>query len=146
MTQSCENLRLSFPWYLRLTLSSVGLVLIGLLITAGLLTPSPTGYGTHQQLNLPPCSFVLMTGGKPCPSCGMTTSWSHLARLQVWKSLKANAGGALLAVAAVLVGPWLFVSGLLGRWCCKPPSEKVVITTLLAILVVTLVTWLVRIL
>ena len=28
---------------------------------------------------MPPCNFVLMTG-KPCPSCGMTTSFALLVR------------------------------------------------------------------
>lgn len=146
MTQSYEQLAFTFPWYLRLTLSLVGAGLIILLITAALLTPDPEGYGTHQQLDLPPCSFLVMSGGTPCPSCGMTTSWSHLVRLQVWKSIKANAGGTMLALVAVVLGPWLLISGLIGNWYRNPPNEKMVIVTAVAIIVVTLVSWLVRIL
>ena len=33
--------------------------------------------GTHQQLGLPPCNFVTLTG-YPCPACGMTTSFALL--------------------------------------------------------------------
>src|SRR5437879_1484985 len=34
---------------------------------------------THRQLGLPECAFKVMTG-KPCPSCGMTTSFALLVR------------------------------------------------------------------
>ena len=37
--------------------------------------PDRSGFGTHTQLHLPPCGFYLVFG-KPCPSCGMTTSFS----------------------------------------------------------------------
>ncbi len=39
------------------------------------LTPSVDGHGTHQKLGLPPCPSVLLFN-RPCPGCGMTTSWS----------------------------------------------------------------------
>lgn len=40
-----------------------------------LLTPSGDGHGTHRQLGLPPCAAVAMFG-RPCPGCGLTTSWT----------------------------------------------------------------------
>jgi hypothetical protein len=42
------------------------------------LPPSSKGHGTHESLGLPPCGFLLITG-IPCPSCGLTTSFSHMA-------------------------------------------------------------------
>ena len=33
------------------------------------------GHGTHQQLGLPPCPSVLLFD-RPCPGCGLTTSWT----------------------------------------------------------------------
>ena len=38
---------------------------------------SPTGHGTHEQLGLPPCPSVLFFS-RPCPGCGLTTSWTAL--------------------------------------------------------------------
>lgn len=53
-------------------------VLAGLLVAAlgaGLvLKPNPDGVDTHTQLGLPPCGMYQMTG-KPCPTCGVTTSF-----------------------------------------------------------------------
>ena len=47
---------------------------------------------THTQLGMPPCNFVVMTG-KPCPACGMTTSFALLVRGDVGASLRANWAG-----------------------------------------------------
>jgi len=43
------------------------------------LSPDPSGIGTHQQLGLPPCGFIAMSGGYPCPSCGYTTTFTLAA-------------------------------------------------------------------
>ena len=39
------------------------------------LSPDKSGHGTHQQLGLPPCPSVLLFD-RPCPGCGLTTSWT----------------------------------------------------------------------
>jgi hypothetical protein len=96
------------------------LVGIGLLIAAVFgvalwLRPNPAGVGTHRQLGLPPCTFMLLTGGVPCPSCGMTTSFSHLIRGQVLSSLQANPVGTLLASLCLLALPYCLLCGIWGR-------------------------------
>ncbi|MDR3687843.1 MAG: DUF2752 domain-containing protein [Fimbriimonas sp.] len=41
------------------------------------LHPNKSGHGTHEQLGLPPCPSVLIFD-RPCPGCGLTTSWTAL--------------------------------------------------------------------
>ena len=59
------------------------------------LTPSVDGHGTHQQLGLPPCPCVLIFN-RPCPGCGLTTSWSSLLHGRIGAAFKANWFGPLL--------------------------------------------------
>jgi hypothetical protein len=99
----------------RLLLISAGVVLVALLVTAAILKPDRAGIGTHQQLGLPPCSFIMLFGTR-CPACGMTTSWSHLMHGQPLQSAQANSGGMLLAIISLTMGPWMLISGVLGRW------------------------------
>ena len=68
-----------------------------MLITAATLTPSGAGHGTHTQLGLPPCGFLVYTG-YPCPGCGLTTSFSHMIRLEVFGAIHANPFGILLVL------------------------------------------------
>ncbi len=49
---------------------------VSLLGVAAWLDPSPEGLGTHSQLSLPPCGWIL-TMDLPCPTCGMTTAFAH---------------------------------------------------------------------
>jgi hypothetical protein len=130
-------------WLHRLVLLAAGALLLGLLATAAWLTPNPRGMGTHQQLGLPPCTIVAWYG-VPCPSCGMTTAWAHLLRGQPIAAARANAGGALLGLLAAVCGPWLFGSGLTGRWLIGPPREGLTLAAGLAIVVVTLAQWTLR--
>jgi hypothetical protein len=75
------------------------------LLTASQLTPSPTGVGTHTALGLPACGFLAWSG-LPCPACGLTTSFAHLARANLSQALAANPMGlplfALTATAVAL--------------------------------------------
>ncbi len=132
-----------FSWLVRLAMVLGGGVLVVMLAVAARLTPSARGMGTHQQLGLPPCSLVMWAGMR-CPSCGMTTSWSHLMRGNVPAAVRANSGGTLLALAAITAGPWLLVSGLRGRWMWGPPRESVLLSVGIAIVAVTLVDWWLR--
>lgn len=73
------------------------------LIVARKLTPSVAGYGTHEQLGLPPCLFFKLTG-VPCPNCGLTTSFAHSARLHFFQALIAQPFGLVvfsLTVASI---------------------------------------------
>lgn len=77
---------------------------LGVVITAFFLNPSPAGHGTHTQLGLPPCGFLEYTG-YPCPGCGLTTSFSHMVRLQIGGAFQANPFGILLFLTTVAIIP-----------------------------------------
>jgi hypothetical protein len=76
-----------------LTLSTVWVfvTVVGLL-----LRPDVHGHGTHQRLGLPPCPSVLLFD-RPCPGCGLTTSWTALLH-----------GDFALAFRAHALGPFLY--------------------------------------
>lgn len=96
----------------------VVLLTIGIPVVMGIamrLTPDPLGFGTHQQLGMPPCTFRTMTGLN-CPHCGLTTSFSWFVRGQ-WKlAADANAAGLILAATVIMIWPWLLVVSVKGLW------------------------------
>lgn len=89
---------------------------LGMLLTGYVLKPDPlhTGVGTHRQLGLPSCGFLEITG-KPCLTCGMTTSTSLMAHGHPIASLMNQPFGALLAFVAAMgaiIGGWSLYSGM----------------------------------
>jgi hypothetical protein len=76
------------------------------LVIARILPPSPRGVGTHEQLGLPPCLFLKLTG-LPCPSCGLTTSFAHAARLHFYDALVTQPFGLLAFGLTLLLIPLL---------------------------------------
>lgn len=70
--------------------------------------------GTHRQLGLPPCQFLVMSG-LPCPSCGMTTSFALLMRGDLAGSWRANGVGTLMALYGVTAIPLALYGALAGR-------------------------------
>ena len=138
-----ETNRVSLPWYTRVVLIGIATGLAVVLAVAVSLRPSERGFGTHQQLGLPPCAFRVWFGVR-CPSCGMTTAWSHMVRGRPFRAVLANAGGAALCAAVLVCVPFLFVSGARGRWVFRPPGELSLAVAATAFVVVTLIDWAVR--
>lgn len=77
---------------------------VSVLATAAVLAPDAAGHGTHTQLGLPPCGFLLATGW-PCPGCGLTTSFAHMVRLEVVGATAANPFGVMLFLVTVASVP-----------------------------------------
>lgn len=124
----------------RLGLLAAGTALAGLLLIAANLRPESKGYGTHEQLGLPPCTFMTLFN-RPCPSCGMTTSWAEMMHGRPLEAFRTNAGGALLALVALAATPWLLLSALAGRWLGPLPGDRALVMGALAVLAVTLLDW-----
>lgn len=59
------------------------------------LKPSVSGHGTHTQLGLPPCPSVFLFG-RPCPGCGMTTSWTNFVHGDFPAAFHAHPLGPLM--------------------------------------------------
>ncbi|MEL6713321.1 MAG: DUF2752 domain-containing protein [Planctomycetota bacterium] len=79
--------------------------LTGAFALGALLEPDPRGLGTHEQLGFAPCGFRDWLG-RPCPTCGVTTSVVHAARGGLAESWSVQPSGLLLlaAIAALAVG------------------------------------------
>ena len=106
-------------WYVRGVLVVMAVGFTAILGTALWLNPYdddglPRRMATHTQLGLPECSMVALTG-RPCPSCGMTTSFALLAHGDVPNSLRANWVGTLLAAFWFALIPWGAVSAFRGK-------------------------------
>jgi hypothetical protein len=100
---------------------------------ARVLDPDERGHGTHEQLGLPPCGFLELTG-IPCPGCGLTTAFAHLARADLAAAFSANPGAVPLFTLTLLAVPFAAVGVVTAR-----PFEPVIVnraTSRVAILVV----------
>ena len=123
--------------------------LIALVVLAGCVTvlsaavflhPDASGVGTHEQLGLAPCAAIVMFG-VPCPTCGMTTAFSHTVRGELWSAFTAHPAGLLLALATVAatgLSLGVVVTGKVWRlnWYRIPPTRITV-----AVLMIVLGGW-----
>jgi hypothetical protein len=90
------------------TIAALAAVTLGI---ARALTPAPAGFGTHEQLGLPPCAFLHWTGF-PCPSCGLTTCFAYAAHGQFAAAFIVQPFGLLAFVLTVLLIPFAL-------WCIR---------------------------
>lgn len=77
------------------------------------LHPDPSGHGTHTQLGLPPCPSALLFN-RPCPGCGLTTSFTALLHGQIAFAFHAHPLGPFLYLgltAWALLGAYGWVRG-----------------------------------
>jgi hypothetical protein len=89
------------------------LVWLGVTGVGVALQPDPHGHGTHQQLGLMPCPSVLAFN-RPCPGCGLTTSWTRLLHGDVPGSFSAHALGPIayaLFTLSALIGLFGVIRG-----------------------------------
>lgn len=127
--------------YVRILLVVMAVGFTAVLVTAICLNPyqadgSAKTMETHRQLGLPRCNSVEYFG-KPCPACGMTTSFALLVHGDVANSLKANWVGTVLCGTLILLAPWTAVSAARGRLLWVRNGEifaTILLCTLLALM------------
>jgi hypothetical protein len=124
----------------RLLLAGASIGLAVLLSVARTLEPNPLGHGTHLQLGLPQCAVVLWFG-HPCPACGMTTAWAHVARGDVVAGLRANISGAIVALLAIVAVPWWLACAATGRWPLWRAGNREAVITTVALVLIALAQW-----
>ncbi|HRA89660.1 MAG TPA: DUF2752 domain-containing protein [Planctomycetaceae bacterium] len=123
-----------------------GLVGAGIFVVFGIavwLTPDPRGFGTHQQLGMPPCTFRTLTGVN-CPHCGLTTSFSWFVRGQFRQSMHANPAGLILAVVSVLILVWSIVVSVRGAFVITHEPGRVFLIGFGIWVLVSIVIWSLR--
>jgi hypothetical protein len=86
---------------------------MAVLSIAAYVEPASNGVGTHQQLGLPQCGWIL-AANIPCPTCGMTTAWSHTVRGEIPSAFLAQPMGMFLAIATIFVAVGGLFSAITG--------------------------------
>ena len=131
----------------RAVLIGVAVVLAGVFAAAIRIDPydadgNPRTSATHTQLGMPPCNFVVLTG-KPCPSCGMTTSFALLVRGDVAASARANWVGSVICLLWAVGLVWAAASGVRGTPLFVPAGRGELVFTVLtgAVLALMLARW-----
>lgn len=99
-----ERLKGQLGWFL---------IWVAVMLAALYITPNPRGHGSHMQIGLPPCPAVLYTG-RPCPSCGMTTSFSATLEGNFELATRAHPMGMPL-LALYTFTAWMSLFGYLTR-------------------------------
>lgn len=129
--------------HVRPSARSIGLLICSAVLVlfamAASLTPAPSGFGTHRQLGLPPCTTLAVFGIR-CPMCGMTTAWSHTIRGDLVAAANSNLGGLLLAGYAVYALAMSRRMIVHNHWPSRG-NRNAATFSLLAITCVTVVNW-----
>ena len=132
--------------WVRAALLGLAAGLVAVFALAAFLDPyrddgSPRTMETHRQLGLPPCTFRTVTGGLPCPSCGMTTSFALLMHGDPLNSFRANWVGTLLALFWLALIPWSVASAVLRRPLFVWSLERLLTWSVLVFLSLMLLRW-----
>ncbi len=118
----------------------LGLAGVAVLALALWLKPNPSGYGTHQQLGLGTCGMILTTG-LPCPTCGMTTAFSHTVRGQWIAAFLAQPAGFALALATIAMVFVCIWSVKTGRLPAPLRNDRIVFRLFLTLLILLVAGW-----
>jgi hypothetical protein len=70
---------------------------LAVLVIGYLLEPSARGMGSHTRLGLPACGWLAMFG-KPCMTCGYTTTFALMTKGEFVMAFRNQPAAALLAI------------------------------------------------
>jgi uncharacterized protein DUF2752 len=107
----------------RLAAGGVAAGAAAVLTVARLLTPDGRGLGTHEQLMLPPCLTTKLFH-IPCPLCGMTTAFAHMAQGEFLLALRVQPVGALTFLLCIVVFFTALFCALTGRRPRLPSTPR----------------------
>ena len=110
---------------------------LAVLLLAAYLNPHSDGMGTHTQLGLPACGFMVTTG-YPCATCGCTTAFAHAANgslLDAFLTQPFGATLALLTAMTVIVTGYAAVTNMplapIARLLFRPRTVVVLVALLM---------------
>lgn len=133
MTKGTVRRRLSLvrlSGFERASYGAAALCFLAVVAIGRVLTPDPRGFGTHEQLGLPPC-LTMRLFHIPCPFCGMTTSFSLMAHGAFLRAFVVQPAGALGFIVGSVAAALCIVFALAGRrpWTAIPnPVLRRVVT------------------
>ena len=113
--------------HVRVTAVVIAIGCAVILFVAMYLTPDPRGFGTHEQLGLPPCISTKFLH-VPCPVCGMTTAFSLMAHVRPIDAFRTQPAGAILfAVCMIALAGSVstFVSGYVPSLMVRVSASRV---------------------
>lgn len=110
------------------------------LVSAYLLDPDPRGTGTHSRLGLAPCVMMVKLG-MPCPFCGMTTSFAHLAKGRLVRGILAQPFGLVLFALTLGAIPVLSYGAVRGSSVAYLLGSRQVERAILVVLLLCALSW-----
>jgi len=132
-------------FWVRAALLAIAFGIVGVFVVAWRVNPydqsgNALTLGSHESLGMPPCRFLQMFG-RPCPTCGMTTSFALLVRGDLTASLRANFAGTAMAIGLIAMVPWMGLSAIRGRWIFVRAAEWWILLATIATVALALVRW-----
>jgi hypothetical protein len=126
------------PWLDRAVALGVVLSAVAVIALLVMIQPDARGHGTHEQLGMPACGWVLQYG-RPCPTCGVTTAASHLVHLRPFDALRVQPFGTGFALAGLWIAGVAALCLLRGRsfadYMLRLPVARILVIGLLLLLV-----------
>jgi len=104
------------------------------------LAPDPSGRGAHRQLGLPPCMLEYLTG-IPCPLCGMTTSFTLMARGRILHALDVQPAGALAFTTVIIAIAALLLAAARGRGLHEWAWRRLLAVSSVVALIIIIAAW-----